>query len=96
MNDIATAKVNGVAGTLTNGITNVPLDSRLLANTFMDEVGVKADVGTAAIFTDDATKPNALSYTGAYKVVFLAFPFEEYGTDAQRADLMGRIFTFFG
>jgi len=96
MNDIKTTQVNGVAGTLTAGITNVPLDSSLLANNFMDEIGVKADPGASAIFTDDATKPDALSYDGTYKVVFLAFPFEEYGTAAQRADLMGRAFNFFG
>ena len=39
----------------------------------------------------------ALSFSGSgYKVVFLAFPFEEYGTADQRADLIGRVFTFFG
>ena len=94
MNDLATAQVHGVAGTITNGIAGVPLDATLLANTFMDEIGVGA--GATAIFTDDSAKPNALSYSGTYKVVFLAFPFEEYGTAAQRADLMGRAYTFFG
>jgi hypothetical protein len=96
MNDIKTANVYGVGGTLTAGITSVPLDATLLANNFMDEIGVNADPGTAAIFTDDATKPNGLSYTGTYKVVFLAFPFEEYGNAAQRIDLMARVFNFFG
>jgi len=37
-----------------------------------------------------------LSFSGTYKVVFLAFPMEEYGTADQRADLIGRVFTFFG
>ncbi len=39
---------------------------------------------------------NGLSYSGTYKVVFLAFPFEAYGTAAQKADLISRTFTFFG
>jgi len=55
----------------------VTIDPTLLANNFMDEIGVNA--GATAIFTDDATQPDALSFSGTYKVVFLAFPFEEYG-----------------
>ena len=39
---------------------------------------------------------DALSYSGTYKVVFLAFPLEAYGTAAQKADLINRTFTFFG
>ncbi len=38
----------------------------------------------------------ALSYSGTYKVVFLAFPIEAYGTAAQKANLISRAFTFFG
>jgi hypothetical protein len=34
--------------------------------------------------------------TGTYKVVFLAFPFEEYGSATQKADLMTRVLGFFG
>lgn len=94
MNDIASKNVAGVAGTITAGVGTVPLDSTLLANTFMDEI---LPNGTAtAIFTDDAGKPDGLSFSGTYKVVFLAFPFEEYGTAAQRADLISRVFAFFG
>jgi hypothetical protein len=94
MNDIKTTKVNGVTGTLTAGLTNVTIDPTLLANNFMDEIGV--GTGATGIFTDDAAQPDALSFSGTYKVVFLAFPFEEYGNATQRIDLMGRVFTFFG
>jgi hypothetical protein len=48
------------------------------------------------IFTDDLAQPDALSFSGTFKVVFLAFPMEEYGNATQRADLIGRVFTFFG
>jgi hypothetical protein len=46
-------------------------------------------------FTDDTSAPNALTVTaGAYKVVFLAFPFEAYGTATDKADLMHRTLTY--
>ena len=48
------------------------------------------------IFTDDALEANGLSYTDGYKVVFLAFPFEGYGSAADKATLMADVFTFFG
>jgi hypothetical protein len=42
-------------------------------------------------------QPDGLTFSGTYKVVFLAFPFEEYGSADQRRDLMKRIVvTFFG
>jgi len=94
MNDKPTANVHEVGGTITAGAGTVPIDSTLLANTFMDRIGVNP--GATAIFTDDGGFPDALSFNGSYKVVFLAFPFEEYGSAAQRADLVNRAFTFFG
>jgi hypothetical protein len=60
----------------------------------MDEITPNG--GATAIFTDDAAQTDGLSFSGSYKVVFLAFPFEEYGTAAQKADLISRIYTFFG
>jgi hypothetical protein len=51
--------------------------------------------GAVGIFTDDAGKTDGLSYSGTYRVVFLAFPFEEYGTAAQKADLVRRVMAFF-
>ena len=64
----------------------------------MDEVTPNG--GALAAFTDDGVavgtpQPDALTFAGTYKVVFLAFPFEEYGTAAQKADLMTRVKTFF-
>jgi len=61
--------------------------------------------GALTAFRDDGThdlaprtgpQPDALTFSGTYKVVFLAFPFEEYGSAAQKADLMTRVITFFG
>lgn len=45
------------------------------------------------------TLPKADALTVAangYKVFFLAFPVEAYGTAANRADLVARAFTWFG
>ncbi|WP_460786348.1 hypothetical protein [Nocardioides maradonensis] len=95
-NDKATADVNGVAGNpVTDGIGAVPLDHTVLNAAFEDEVTPIAPA--TAAFTDDATQADALSVAdGSYKVVFLAFPFEAYGSAAQRADLMSRALTWFG
>jgi hypothetical protein len=102
-NDKSTATVAGVTGNpVTNGIGTVPLDQTVLTDAFegfMDEITPN---GTAqGAFTTDrstATAPvyDALTYAGTYKVMFLAFPAEEYGTAAQKADLFTRVKTFFG
>ena len=91
-NDKATTQFHGVAGTITDGVGAVNRNN-VLGTPFMDQITPNA--GTV-IFTDDAGQPDALSYSGGYKVVFLAFGFEEYGTAAQKADFMTRAFTFFG
>lgn len=96
-NDKPTAHVNGVAGSLTNGIGAVTLDLSVLGGAqFSDRLTL---LGPATpIFTDDSAATDGLSVIdGGYKVVFLAFPFEEYGTTAaQKADLMTRVLGFFG
>ena len=96
-NDKPTDNVTGVTGnTVTNGIGVVPLDLSVLDGAeFSDELTL---VGPATpAFTDDAGNTDGLSVdTGTYKVVFLAFPFEEYGSPAQKADLVTRVLTFFG
>ena len=96
-NDKATAAVHGVAGNpVTNGIGAVPLDTSVLGGAnFSDEV---TPIGPATpAFTDDSGQPDGLSVdTGTYKVVFVAFPVEEYGSAADKANLMTRVLGFFG
>src|SRR4051812_15696115 len=93
-NDKPTANIHEVAGTLTAGLGTVPLNHAVLGGaTFEDQITPN---GTAtAIFDDDTGQHNGLSYSGTYKVVFLAFPFEGYGAAAQQKDLLGRAYTFF-
>jgi uncharacterized repeat protein (TIGR01451 family) len=93
-NDKRTTAVHGVALTLTNGIDAVSLDHTILNNAFEDRITPNG--GATAIFTDDSTAADGLSFAGTYKVVFLAFPFEAYGTAAQKTDLVQRVMTFFG
>jgi hypothetical protein len=95
-NDKATASVTGVSGNpVTNGLGAVPLDHSVLGANYEDEV-TPVDPATAA-FRDTSGTPDALTVaSGSYKVAFLAFPFEAYGSAAQRADLMGRALTWFG
>jgi uncharacterized repeat protein (TIGR01451 family) len=95
-NDKATSAVHGVAGnSVTDGIGAVPLDHSVLGADFEDQITPIAPA--TAAFTDDGTAPDALDVAaGSYRVVFLAFPFEAYGTAAQKADLMHRVLTYFG
>ncbi len=94
-NDKPTANVHGVAGSpVTNGIGAVPLDHSVLGAAFEDQTTPNG--GALVAFTDDTAQPNGLSFSGTYKVVFLAFPLEAYGTAAEKADLVTRVKTFFG
>ncbi|MHB8612738.1 MAG: hypothetical protein ACYDAL_09965 [Candidatus Dormibacteraceae bacterium] len=103
-NDKQTATVTGVAGNpVTNGIGAVPIDITVLGGpgtAFMDEITPNG--GAATAFKDDGTaaagvpQPDALTFSGTYKLVFLAFAFEEYGSAAQKADLVTRVMAFFG
>jgi uncharacterized repeat protein (TIGR01451 family) len=111
-NDRLTNSVTGVIGNpVTNGITQVPLDLSVLGGpglAFMDQLTLNG--GAQPAFMDDGSsdnsphvgpQPDALTFSGGgYKVVFLAFAFEEYGTavsggPAQRADLVTRVIAFF-
>jgi hypothetical protein len=91
---------------VTSGIGTVPLDLSILGGpglAFMDQI--TPINGAQAAFMDDGSstnppatgpQPDALTFSGGgYKVVFLAFPFEEYGSAAQKADLVTRVVTFF-
>ena len=58
---------------------------------------VTPNCGAVPVFTDDAGQPDGLSFANStYKVVFLAFPMEAYGTASQRADLVSRVMGYFG
>ena len=99
-NDKSTASVTGVTGNPVGGGTGtVALDHSVLGDAFMDEITPN---GTAtAAFTDDGVaagspQPDGLTFSGSYKVVFLAFPMEEYGTAADKAGLVTKVMTFFG
>jgi uncharacterized repeat protein (TIGR01451 family) len=94
-NDKATSAVHGVVGSpVSNGITTVPIDHSVLGAAFEDRITLNG--GALSAFTDDSAANDGLSYGGTYKVVFLAFPLEAYGTAADKADLVGRVMTFFG
>ena len=70
-NDKPTNNVHEVAGTLSAGVGTVPLNHAVLGAAFEDQITPN---GTAtAIFDDDNAQHNGLSYSGTYKVVFLAF-----------------------
>jgi len=93
-NDKATAAVTGVSGNpVTDGLGSVPLDHSVLGATFEDEV---TPIGPAtSAFTDDFSAPDALTVAaGSYKVMFIGFPLEAYGSAAQKADLMHRALTY--
>lgn len=93
-NDKPTTDVHGVTGNpVSNGIGSIPLDHSVLNATFEDQVTPIAPA--TAAFTDDTTAADALSVTaGAYKIVFLAFPFEAYGSGSGKADLMNRVLAY--
>jgi hypothetical protein len=93
-NDKPTADVHGVAGNaVANGIGAIPLDHSVLDSAYEDEVTPITPATPA--FTDNASAPDALTVAaGAYKVVFLGFPFEAYGTATDKADLMKRVLAY--
>jgi hypothetical protein len=94
-NDKATANVHGVAANpVTGTIGTVPLNIAVLGNTFMDRITPNS--GALPAFTDDSSQTDALTFSGTYKVVFLAFPFEEYGTASDKSSFVSKVMTFFG
>jgi uncharacterized repeat protein (TIGR01451 family) len=96
-NDKNADNVFGVAGTLTNGIGQVPLPSTFLGANFENRITPIAPAVT--IFTDETPGPDnkrGLTFSGSYKVVFLPFGFEQYGSAADRTEFVNRAMTFFG
>src|SRR3954468_14252173 len=83
-NDKSTAGVTG--NPVTGGIGTVPLDISVLTDAFkgfMDEItpnGGAQGACTTDRSTTTAPVYDALTYSGTYKVMFLAVPAEEYGT----------------
>jgi hypothetical protein len=92
-NNKATVDVQSVSGNpVTDNIGTVPLNHNVLSVTNEDEITPIAPA--TAAFTDDAASADALIVAaGTYKM-FLAFPFEAYGSATQKADLMNRAFTW--
>ncbi|TME35548.1 MAG: DUF11 domain-containing protein [Chloroflexi bacterium] len=95
-NDKATAAVHGVTGNpVTDGIGAIPLDHGILGAAFEDQVTPIAPATGA--FTDDTNATDGLNVdTGTYKVIFVAFPLEAYGTAADKATFMTKAFAYFG
>src|SRR4029079_13899917 len=96
-NDKATASVTGVTGNpVSDGIGTVPLDLSVYGGAqFSDRLTLLDPAASAFVDTSDATDGLSLD-TGTYKVVFLVFPFEEFGTATNRAYLASRVLPFFG
>jgi uncharacterized repeat protein (TIGR01451 family) len=100
-NDIGTEHVNGVATSPVTGTAQPPTIGAIALNhavlggaEFEDQITPNG--GALVAFTDDTGEPDALSFSGTYKVVFLAFPFEAYGAAADQLDLLKRVISFFG
>ena len=94
-NDKPTAAVHGVVGNpVTGGIGTIAIDHSVLNAAFEDQITPNGTAQSA--FTDDAGQTDALTYSGTYKVVFLAFPLESYGTASDKANLIANAMTFFG
>jgi hypothetical protein len=96
-NDKPTQNVTGELGDPVGGNQGVvPLDHAVLGAAFEDQVTLDGAAGTSVAFRDDAGQPNGVSVaTPTYKAVFLGFPFEAYGTAAQRTGLMANVLTWF-
>jgi hypothetical protein len=88
--------VHGVpANTVTGAIGDVTLDHSVLGANFEDQITPNG--GAQPAFTDDTSAADGLTFdSGTYKVVFLAFPFEAYGTAADKSTLMSDVSAFFG
>ena len=98
-NDKATASVHSVAGNpVTDGIGTVPIDHTVLGAAFEDRITPIAPA--TAAFTDDNSPPDNIDAltvaVSPYKVVFLAFPLEAYGSASEKAGLVARAFQWFG
>ncbi|MEP7333245.1 MAG: hypothetical protein ABI692_14275 [Terracoccus sp.] len=95
-NDKPTATVTGVTGNpVTGSIGKTPIDHSVLGAVFEDQVTPIAPAQPA--FTDDTGATDGLTVAaGTYKVAFLAFPLEAFGSASDKANLVGSALTWFG
>jgi len=94
-NDKATATVKGVSGNpVGDGIGPTAIDHTVLTAAFEDRITPNG--GALAAFVDDSNQTDALTFSGSYKVVFLAFPLEAYGTAGDKSALVTKVMSFFG
>jgi uncharacterized repeat protein (TIGR01451 family) len=94
-NDKETAAVHGVVDNpVTGSVGTIAIDHAILGANYEDQITPNGTAQPA--FTDDAGQTDALTYDGTYKVVFLAFPLEAYGTASDKASLIANAMTFFG
>jgi uncharacterized repeat protein (TIGR01451 family) len=94
-NDKATNSVHGVSGNpVTGTIGTIPIDHSVLGAAFEDRLTLNG--GALGAFTDDSGATDGLTFAGTYKVVFLAFPLEAYGSAADKASFVTKTMTFFG
>ncbi len=95
-NDIPMTIASAVPGNpVTAGMGDVPVNNAAVGYSEYNDEVTPIEPAVAA-FLDDRQEPSALTLdTGVYRVVFLAFPFESFGDAGQRADLMGRVLTYF-
>jgi uncharacterized repeat protein (TIGR01451 family) len=97
-NDKKTFHVKGAGGNpVTGAVGTVGLNPGVLGNLFMDEITPNG--GASVAFTDDASQPDALTFfsgtPGTYKVMFLAFAFEEYGSATDKSNLISSAIAWF-
>lgn len=93
-------KINGVSGSIFNGLSNITFDAGtggIYKVGYPDVIAANGG-STVAMSYVDSTKANpyaAIQYDGAtFKVVYLAFPFETILTEANRNTVMQRALDF--
>ncbi len=94
-NDKAYAEVFGVSGNpVTDAIGGITVDNSVLGNSYMDWI-TPISPAASALETSDNDITAQTYDSGTYKIMFLAFGFEEYGTAAEKATLLGNALDWF-
>jgi hypothetical protein len=98
-NDKPTSAIHGIPSTAIGGdFGTVPLNLDPSYGHFEDQITPIAPA--VAQFQDDATEDDALAVTdnnggSDYKVVFMGFPFEAFGSATDRADAIADVQSYF-